>query len=63
MHKPPETVGEGQAIPLDDLAEVLARARLRLAGEIAWRLIGGRERACVAMEPNPAPAPEEPWAG
>jgi hypothetical protein len=63
MHKPPETVGEGQAVLLDDLAEVLARARLRPVGEIEWRTVAGRERACVAMEPNPAPAPEEPWAG
>jgi hypothetical protein len=63
MHKPPETVGEGQAIPLGDLAEVLARARLRLRGKIVWRTIGGRERACVAMEDDPTPAPEEPWAG
>ncbi len=54
-----EPIGEGQAVPLDQLPEVLARARLRLAGEIEWRLIAGQERACVVMEPDPTPPPEE----
>ncbi len=48
-----ETVGEGQAVQLDELPDVLRAARLRLAGEITWRTVAGRERAFVAMEPDP----------
>ena len=59
MQKRLETVEEGRAVPLDELAAILRRARLRLAGEIVWRFDGRRERACVVMEPDPAPPPEE----
>jgi len=59
----PENVEEGRGIALAALADWLRRARLRLAGEIEWRRIGKRERACVVMEDDPAPAPEPPPVG
>ena len=63
MLKPPETVEAGRGVALEDLADVLRRAHLRLAGEIEWRSIGGRERACVVLEGDPAAPPLEPLEG